>query len=91
MNTTGMGMTVTEELLAELELCESCDCGLDMDRADVRTVMAELRRLRAENAELAKDAGMWRKEIVDNGYVIAYSGCPSVWRVKNEDTFMATQ
>ena len=54
MNTTGMVMTVTDELLAELELCESCDCGLDMDRAEVRTVMSELRRLRAENAELAQ-------------------------------------
>ena len=60
MNTTGPVTTVTDELLAELELCESCDCGLDMDRAEVRTVMSELRRLRAENAELAKDAGRYR-------------------------------
>ena len=60
MNTTGPVTTVTDELLAELELCEGCDCGLDMDRAEVRTVMSELRRLRAENAELAKDAGRYR-------------------------------
>lgn len=53
-------MTVTDELLAELELCESCDCGLDMDRADVRTVMAELRRLRAENAGLAQSLAVSR-------------------------------
>lgn len=47
-------MTVTDELLAELELCESCYCGFDMDRTDVKTVLSELHRLRAENAELAQ-------------------------------------
>lgn len=45
-------MTVTDELMAELELCESCDCGFDMDRTDVKAVLTELRRLRADNAEL---------------------------------------
>lgn len=52
--TTSPVMTVTDELLAELELCESCDCGFDMDRTDVKAVLTELRRLRAENAELER-------------------------------------
>ena len=48
-------MTVTDELLAELELhYRSVN---DDSRA---LLICELRRLRAENAELAKDAGRYR-------------------------------
>lgn len=59
--TTSPVMTVTDELLAEL------DRGVRVVwRDDDATVIAvdaltaELRRLRAENAELAKDAGRYR-------------------------------
>ena len=61
MNTTGLVMTVTDELLAEL------DRGVRVVwRDDDATVIAvdaltaELRRLRAENAELANDADRYR-------------------------------
>lgn len=55
MNTTGPVMTVTDDLLAELELhYRSVN---DDSRA---LLICELRRLRAENAELAKDAGRYR-------------------------------
>jgi len=57
MNTTGPVMTVTDELLAELD--RSVRVVWRDDDATVIAVDAlttELRRLRAENAELAKDA-----------------------------------
>ena len=67
MNTTGMVMTVTDELLAELELhYRSVN---DDSRA---LLICELRRLRAENADLAKDAGRYRWL------------CASVWYVGPE-------
>lgn len=61
MNTTGMVMTVTDELLAELDRSVRV-VWRDDDAAviAVDTLTAELRRLRAENAELAKDAGRYR-------------------------------
>lgn len=57
--TTSPVMTVTDELLAELE------SGIDHDvnaipGSVIDVVLSELRRLRAENAELAKDAGRYR-------------------------------
>lgn len=96
MNTTGLVMTVTDELLAELEEAasnatqdawellpgtdlsgpeiiangESIAWVLDSEAdavyiatanpATITALTAELRRLRAENAELAKDAGRYR-------------------------------
>ena len=50
MNTTGMVMTVTDELLAELEDYYSSV----QDDAQVLLLTAELLRLRAENAELER-------------------------------------
>ena len=46
MSTTGMVITVTDELLAELEEAAN--------PATITALTAELRRLRAENAELAR-------------------------------------
>ena len=96
MSTTGLVMTVTDELLAELEEAasnatqdawellpgtnlsgpeiiangESIAWVLDSEAdavhmatanpATITALTAELRRLRAENAELAKDAGRYR-------------------------------
>lgn len=102
MSTTGMVMTVTDELLAELDElagkasagpwrveCDEDSCagamfiasGADqysgheiarlyndddgfyiasLDPATITALTYELRRLRAENAELAKDAGRYR-------------------------------
>ena len=51
MNTTGMVMTVTDELLAELEAGIN---SMTMRTAYVSLIVAEIGRLRAENAELAK-------------------------------------
>ena len=58
-------MTVTDELLAELELCERRDCGLVIDRVDVCTILNELRRMRAENAELERQNGMLTTAVSD--------------------------
>ena len=53
--TTSPVMTVTDELLAEL------DTHYRSVNDDSRALLiTELRRLRAENAELAKDAGRYR-------------------------------
>ena len=54
-------MTVTDELLADLDLSVRA-VWHDDDAAVVAvdSLTAELRRLRAENAELAKDAGRYR-------------------------------
>ena len=54
-------MTVTDELLAELDLSVRA-VWHDDDAAVVAVdaLTAELRRLRAENAELAKDAGRYK-------------------------------
>ena len=61
MNTTGLVTTVTDELLADLDLSVRA-VWHDDDAAVVAVdaLTAELRRLRAENAELAKDAGRYR-------------------------------
>lgn len=51
-------MTVTDELLAELEEITSRQPGatLTVRSGSMMMIYSELRRLRAENAELAKDA-----------------------------------
>ena len=56
MNTTGLVMTVTDELLAELEQQSVRDPGgaFPVRYAVISELTAELRRLRAENAELAQ-------------------------------------
>lgn len=65
-------MTVTDELLAELELhYRSVN---DDSRA---LLICELRRLRAENAELAKDAGRYRWMCSVKGLSVASDG--STW------------
>ena len=51
MNTTGMVITVTDELLAELEAGIN---SMTMRTAYVSLIVAEIGRLRAENAELAR-------------------------------------
>ena len=51
MNTTGMVMTVTDELLAELEAGIN---SMTMRTAYVSLIVAEIGRMRAENAELAQ-------------------------------------
>ena len=51
MNTTGPVMTVTDELLAELEAGIN---SMTMRTAYVSLIVAEIGRLRAENAELAQ-------------------------------------
>lgn len=55
-------MTVTDELLAELEQQSVRDPGgaFPVRYAVISELTAELRRLRAENVELAKDAGRYR-------------------------------
>jgi len=55
-------MTVTDELLAELEQQSARDPvgAFPVRYAVISELTAELRRLRAENAELAKDAGRYR-------------------------------
>ena len=64
MNTTGMVMTVTDELLAELEAKPEKFVGFGIRSDTVAKLVFELRRLRAENAELAKDAG--RLDLLDS-------------------------
>lgn len=117
--TTSPVMTVTDELLAELEELaagategpwtyetdeDSCYgavfvkpdtehysppiCRIDNDvtaefvaATDPTTIMAltaELRRLRAENAELAKDAGRYRWIVKKSTYGISYRQCPEL-------------
>lgn len=117
--TTSPVMTVTDELLAELEGLaagategpwkyetdeDSCYgavfvkpdtehysppiCRIDHDvtaefvaATDPTTIMAltaELRRLRAENAELAKDAGRYRWIVKKSTYGISYRQCPEL-------------
>jgi hypothetical protein len=58
--TTPIIQTLTDELLGEIELSEKCDCGFELDRADVAAIAGLIRTLRAENAELRKDAGRYR-------------------------------
>lgn len=70
MSTTGPVMTVTDELLAEIaQELNRCKFSDDDDGDEswpsirgeaVSALTAELRRMRAENAELAKDAGRYR-------------------------------
>ena len=57
-------MTVTDELLAEMESWIDHDVNA-IPGSVIDVVLSELRRLRAENAELAKDAG--RYEFCRNG------------------------
>ena len=95
-------MTVTDELLAELEeLAFECnqhggnwyeprhmaafpEYSCDQDfvvSASPETITAlttELRRLRAENAELAKDAGRYRWIVKKSTYGISYRQCPEL-------------
>ena len=52
MSTTGMVMTVTDELLAELEAKTEKFVGFGIRSDTVARLVTELRRLRAENAEL---------------------------------------
>ena len=54
MSTTGPVMTVTDELLAELEAKTEKFVGFGIRSDTVARLVTELRRLRAENAELAQ-------------------------------------
>lgn len=58
--TTSPVMTVTDELLAELEAKTEKFVGFGIRSDKVALLVTELRRLSAENAELAQDA--WRLE-----------------------------
>ena len=64
--TTSPAMTVTDELLAELDRSVRV-VWRDDDAAAIAvdTLTAELRRLRSENSELAKDAGryQWLRDV----------------------------
>lgn len=60
MSTTGMVMTVTDELLAEIDAKTEKFVGFGIRSDTVACLVTELRRLRAEKAELAKDAGRYR-------------------------------
>lgn len=62
MNTTGLVTTITDELIEQLEALTCIDEGgaVLIHTDQVRCLLSELRRLRAENAELAKDAGRYR-------------------------------
>ena len=46
--------------------------------AAIAALTAELRRLRAENAELAKDAGRYRWIVKKSTYGISYRQCPEL-------------
>ena len=60
MSTTGMVMTVTDELLAEIDAKTEKFVGFGIRSDKVSLLLTELRRLRAENTELANDAGRYR-------------------------------
>ncbi len=60
MSTTGMVMNVTDELLAELDAKTEKFVGFGIRSDTVARLVTELRRLRAENADLANDAGRYR-------------------------------
>ena len=79
MNTTGLVMTVTDELLAELEQQSVRDPGgaFPVRYAVISELTAELRRLRAENAELAKDAGRLDYMIGEQAIVYEQNGTAS--------------
>ena len=77
--TTSPVMTITDELLAELD--RSVRVVWRDDDATVIAVdalTAELRRLRAENAELAKDAGRYLWIVKKSTYGISYRQCPEL-------------
>lgn len=69
MNTTSPVMTVTDDLIEQLEALTCFDeSGVVLIHTDqIRYLLTELRRLRAENAELARDAGRYRawESIID--------------------------
>ena len=54
MSTTGMVMSITDELLAELEAKTEKFVGFGIRSDKVSLLLTELRRLRAENAELSQ-------------------------------------
>ena len=54
MNTTGLVTTVTDELIEELECASKTYGGMQVDRSKAAYILDEFRRLRAENAELAR-------------------------------------
>ena len=88
-------MTVTDELLAELEEITSRQPGalLSVRSSSMNLIYSELRRLRAENAELAKDAGRyrWVKELIDyNSWSELAGHLPDEWD-DYIDAAMATQ
>ena len=65
MNTTGLAMTVTDELLAELEAKTEKFVGFGIRSDTVAKLVFELRRLRAENAELERQNGMLTTAVSD--------------------------
>ena len=69
MNTTGLVMTVTDELLREFDSIAEYDDDDNKPVAELRSVVcrltSELRRLRAENAELARVVKDVRWRIAD--------------------------
>lgn len=75
MSTTGMVMSITDELLAELEAGIN---SMTMRTAYVSLIVAEIGRLRAENAEMAKDAGRYRWIVKKSTYGISYRQCPEL-------------
>ena len=71
-------MTVTDELLAELEAKTEKFVGFGIRSDKVSLLLTELRRLRAENAELAKDAGRYRWIVKKSTYGIDYRQRPEL-------------
>lgn len=59
MSTTGLFTTLTDELLAEIDAKTEKFVGFGIRSDTVARLVTELRLLRAENAELAKDAGRY--------------------------------
>ena len=82
--TTPPVMSVTDELLGEIESACEAEPIVELGRSTIRTLTAEISRLRAENAELANDAVRyrWLRERIENKGDMVIAKC-SEWSIES--------
>lgn len=96
MNTTSPVITVTDDLIEQLEALTCIDEGgaVLIHTDQVRGLLTELRRLRAENAELTKDAERYRflRDLPEGSEYEEIGNYPGCWWDDSIDAAMrATQ